>query len=342
MNQAVLISFAYIAAVIGAGFASGAEITAFFLRYGRESFFGLLLAGAFFGFFSYVLLTDCIKNKIHSFSDYLAYLMPAFWQRLTMSAVLAFMAVSLGAMSAAAGEILSFAMPCFFGGLLFSAVCAVILLLPVRGITWISGILGVVIVFGIMGSCFFVINFRTAQTYAQLAKITASAVSYSAYNSIAGGALLCSMSRFLKTKRQAICTAVLNGAGIFVLLLALWCTVGIYYGKVGLGEIPMLAIAGRMGRAFWRIYAVILFLAVLTTAVSNGFGIMEHLTGERKRAVLLPFACMVLLSAAGFSVIVDRLYRLCGYIALALPAFMIIKRVKKRKTTKMKANKTKS
>lgn len=341
MKKAVLISFAYIAAVIGAGFASGAEIAAFFLQYGRMSFFGLVLAGVFFGVFSYALLTDCIKNEIYDFSGYLAYLMPPFWRRFTDTAVFVFMAVSLGAMSAAAGEILSFALPAFGGCLIFSAVCALILTRPIGGLMRINGVLGAVIIFGIMGSCFFIINFRTVQTYSPLAKITASAVSYSAYNSIAGAVFLCGMSRFLKTRKQALCVAVLNGAGIFALLLALWCTVGIYYGKVGLGEIPMLSIAARQGRAFWRIYAVILFLAVLTTALSNGFGITENLSG-RKKAVWLPFACMVLLPAAGFSVIVDTLYRSCGYASLILPVFMVINKVKKRKTEKIKENKTKT
>lgn len=338
MKKSILISFAYIAAVIGAGFASGAEVVSFFLVYGKQSIIGLVLSGLFFGVFSYILLSDCVKNRICDFSDYLEYLMPPFWRKFTSSVVFVFMAVSLAAMSAAAGEIMSFKIPEFWGILIFSLVCALILRGSVGRLTYISGILGIIIAVGIVISCYYVINFRTVQTFSHIGKISISAVSYSAYNSIAAAVLLCSMSRFLKTKKQVLLTSLFNGIGVFVILAALWCVVGIYYGKVDLGEIPMLAIARRQNLNFSIIYGIILFLAVLTTAVSNGFGVTEYVKEviPGKNAILIPFVFMLFLSGMGFSVIVDVAYRICGYASVVMPVFMIINRVKKRKRKKTK------
>lgn len=331
MKKSILISFAYVAAVIGAGFASGAEIVSFFLVYGKESFIGLLLSALFFGVFSYILLADCIENNICDFSDYLKYLMPPFWQKFTSAVVFVFMAISLAAMSAAAGEIMSAKIPKVLGVLIFSLVCAICLLGTVRKLTILNGILGLIIAAGILASCYFVINFRTVQAYHRLTKITISAVSYSAYNSIAAAVLLCSMSSLLKTKKQAFMTSIFNGVGIFVILAALWCVVGIFYGKVDLGEIPMLSIAKRQN--FGVMYGMILFLAVFTTALSNGFGVTEYVKQilPGKNAVLIPLIFMLFLSGMGFSVIVDVAYRICGYASVVLPVFMAIKRVKQRK-----------
>ena len=108
-----------------------------------------------------------------------------------------------------------------------------------------------------------------------------------------------------------------------------------------MGEIPMLSIASRQGMLFYALYSIILFLAVLTTAISNGFGVMEYvkkITSEGG-AFLVIFCFMVFLSGIGFSRIVDKAYRICGYTSLILPVYMIINRVKRRKIKKIKGNK---
>lgn len=338
MKNIIIVSFAYIAAVIGAGFASGAEVVSFFLAYGKESFIGLVLSGLLFFMLSYLMLDTCVKHKISSFDEYLKFIMPPFWKRFTDVVVFIFMIISLAAMSAAAGEIFldAFGMPPLVGACLFSGGCVIILGMSLSKIADLSGALGIGIAVGIVTACLYIINFRFLESFENLGKVITSSVSYTAYNGVAAAVILCNMSRFLTDNKQALKTSAIIGAGLFVILLSLWCVVGIYYGKVKLGEIPMLFIAARQGRAFYVAYSIILFLAVFTTAISNGFGVMEYVKRKagRKTAIFIVLISMIFLARAGFSGIVDVAYRGCGYASLILPIFIVINRVKERKEKK--------
>lgn len=340
MKQTVIVAFSYIAAVIGAGFASGAEVVSFFLAYGKESVIGIVLSCVLFGVFSYIMLKDCVEYGISDFSEYLKFIMPDFFRRITNAVVFIFMSISLAAMSAAAGEILNdiFMLPVFYGVIIFSILCVFLLNFSVFGLTKINGILGIIIAMGLVLSCIYIINFRFLETFNSLTKITSSAISYTAYNQVAAAVILCSMSTLLRTKRQAVFASGLIGVGVFVILMALWCVVGIYYGKVDLGEIPMLSIASRQGRGFYIIYSIILFLAVLTTAISNGFGVIEYVKKITSKwgSLVIILVFMIFLSEMGFSRIVNIAYRLSGYASLIFPMFMIINKVKRRNKEKTK------
>lgn len=336
MRECIIIAFAYIAAVIGAGFASGAEVVSFFLVYGKESIWGLLVSGVLFGGFSYFVLRDCIEYGISDFSEYLKFIMPPFWKKISDFVVFVFMIITLAAMAAAAGGLLNdiFLLPEFLGAVLFSVVISVILNFSVSKLARLNAILGIIIAFGIVLSSIYVINFRFLETFNGWGKITASAIAYTTYNGVSSAVILCSMSRLLNTKKQAFKASILTGLGIFIILACLWCVVGIYYGKVDLGEIPMLAVAKRQGSVFYFMYSLILFFAVLTTAVSNGFGVAEYIKkiASSRITVLLVLVLMIFLSRIGFGVIVDVAYRICGYISLIIPLFIIINRVKRRKS----------
>lgn len=343
MKQSILISLAFIATVIGAGFASGAEIVSYFLVYGKVSFFGIILAGVLFSFFSYLVMSGCFYNNTYEFSEFAEKIMSPFWHKFIKTAVFISMVVCLGAMSAAAGEILN---SCFFinkaiGTAIFSVFCAILLCFPILYITKLNGVLGGVIGIGIIFCCWYILNYRFQETFNPLVRVSLSAVSYAAYNGMGATVILCSMSRFLKSKKEILTTALLNGAGITLLLVSLWCVVGIYYGKIPLGEIPMLVISARQGKMFFFGYALILFLSVLTTAISNGFGIVEFVGNTRlgKWGVAITLIVMLFLSKMGFYTIVNVVYRLCGYISLIFPTILMINFIKVRKIEKNKDNK---
>ena len=61
----------YVAAVIGAGFASGQEIISFFVKYGKYSIIGVLLSCVIFSVFAYAVLSVCVEKNIEAYSDYL-------------------------------------------------------------------------------------------------------------------------------------------------------------------------------------------------------------------------------------------------------------------------------
>lgn len=71
MLNVFLISYSVMAAIIGAGFASGQEILLYFACFGRYGIIGIGVTVIFFGIFSYAVLYACHKNKITDYDSFL-------------------------------------------------------------------------------------------------------------------------------------------------------------------------------------------------------------------------------------------------------------------------------
>ena len=79
----------------------------------------------------------------------------------------------------------------------------------------------------------------------------------------------------MQDRKEAALASVMSGVVLFVMMLLIWTVLEIYYGKINLGEIPMLTMALRQNKVFGAIYGTMLFFAVITTDVSNGFNVLD-------------------------------------------------------------------
>ncbi len=331
------VSGGYIAAVIGAGFASGQEIASFFVKYGRYSIIGVFIACVIFALFSYAVLGVCAEKKIYSYADFLSAVFGEKYGAKAVEAVtLVFAAASVCVMTACAGEIAFVVCGSqrILGAFIFTLICGMIFFTGGKNIMRINSVLGAVIIFGIIFSCLYILRYREHQTFANTASIALSGVAYAGYNLITAGALLSGMSSFLKDKREAAISSAASGFVLFVMITLIWGVLGIYYGKISLGEIPMLTMAFRQNKILGGFYAVMLAFAALTTGVSNGFGIIDILKRKisGKTASILIMATGFCLSGAGFSNLINAAYRACGYAGIVIVIFVLIftKRYKKR------------
>ena len=160
--------------------------------------------------------------------------------------------------------------------------------------------------------------------------MTVSSISYAGYNLITTGAILAGMSRFLQDRKEAALASVMSGVVLFVMMLLIWTVLEIYYGKINLGEIPMLTMALRQNKVFGAIYGTMLFFAVITTDVSNGFNVLDIASRKMGKNVVIFFMTViaVAMSGAGFSEIINTAYRLCGYGGLVLVFYVIYNFIK--------------
>lgn len=326
------VSSGYVAAVIGAGFASGQEIVSFFVKYGKYSIWGIVIACFIFSVFAYIVLSTCIENKIHTYTDFLNTCFKRKTRNLVEIMTLFFAVSSVCVMTACAGEmgavILGFKR--ISGACIFLLLCGIIFLLGSRRVMKINSALGAVIVFGMIFCCFYILRFREHQVFKNAAQITVSGTIYAGYNLITAGAILSGMSRFLKDKREAALSAFSSGFIIFLLITLIWGLLGIYHGKINLGEIPMLTVSFRQNALLGVLYCVMLFLAVLTTGISNGFGVID-IAGERmekKTVIFLMLFCAFCMSGTGFSRLINTVYRICGYAGIIFVFAVVVAKVK--------------
>lgn len=170
------------------------------------------------------------------------------------------------------------------------------------------------------------LRYREFHTASIPFKATASAFTYSGYNLISAAPLLSVLSHRLKCRRDALCSALIAGLAILLMLSLIFFLQGIYMNKIPLGELPMLTLAARQSHSFALIYGIILIFAIITTLVSSGGAmaqiIIPHQSGTRLYLVL---AGAYLLSGFSFSSLVNILYRICGIAGAVIVLMIAIK-----------------
>ena len=341
VSNIIAVSCGYAAAVIGAGFASGQEIVSFFVKYGRYSIIGILIACAIFSLFSCAVLCVCAEKHIYNYSDFLESIFPsAHVCGAVKMMTLVFAAAAVCVMTACAAEMgaATADVPRIFGAAVFTIVCGIVFFLGNRKIMKINSALGAVIVFGIIFTCLYILRFREHQTAAVEPSMIMSGITYAGYNLLTAGTILAGMSRNIRGKGEAVLCSAVSGFILFVMIALIWGVLSIYYGKINLGEIPMLTMALRQNKVLGAFYAVMLIFAVLTTAVSNGFGVIDilHEKTGRKTAVLILLLLSFCMSGAGFSTLINTAYRICGYVGMVIVFAVMVFSLRMLKNSKMK------
>ena len=320
----------YAAAVIGAGFASGQEIVSFFVRLGRFGIIGIAVACLFFSLFAAAILSRCVSEGIYSFTGLLTSVVPNKVLRRAIEAVIFLCAMStVCVMTSCAGEIGTqlYGVPQIMGAAAFSVICGMVFLMETRSMMGTNSLLGAVIITGIVFTCLYILRYREHQTMSLQLKSALSGLTYAGYNVVGTGAVLAGMSRFLRSKREAAVAAMVSGMVLFIMITLIWVVLSIYYGKINLGEIPMLTMAFRQGRVLGIFYGIMLAAAVITTGISSGYAVIDMLRCKMtaKNATNLTLLVSFCMSGAGFSTLIDLLYRLCGYIGSVAAVYIAIK-----------------
>jgi len=87
-------------------------------------------------------------------------------------------------------------------------------------------------------------------------------------------------------------------------------------------EMPLLSLAEKMGSFLYLGYILVLYFAIITTAIANYYAFTRRfslLLGFRYEfALLLGLLLILPLLPSGFSALVDRLYPLFGSLALII------------------------
>lgn len=344
MKKAFLLTSVYVASIVGAGFASGQEIVSFFVKYGKISILGILLSSIIFGLFAYCIINISHNIKCTNFDQYLFTILNRPIAIFVKLITFIFMICVFTAMLAGGGETFHtiFNIKKSIGMIIICALCLYVFVYDKKGMIAINGILGVVIVLGIVGVCVYILKYRELNVFASQFKDNwvLSSVSYVSYNILTAGIILVEMSSILKTKTQAKLVGIFSSFSMFVMMFCIWAVISIYNGKIPLGEIPMLTLASRQGNFIFYTYSIILFFAMITTAISSGYStikIMQNHTNLSHKFCALIIVCTgYFLGGCNFSFIVDVIYRICGYLGFIFMYSIIAYGIKSKTNDKLR------
>ena len=296
-------AWAIVGAVIGAGFASGREVAAFFSRYGVLSWLGVATAMAVIAWIGLGVMRSPG--------------VPDTWRdrwpgRVWQGMFIALLAATGGAMLAGAGEIAALTLPLrgsYWMGML-STLCLAWWLSERRltGLALISRVLTAclvaMMVLGLALPRLRGVWVEDAPAWAGLPASLLRGLCYGGFNVALASPVLDEAAGALSLREKRLCA--LRASLILGAVLALGNAVLLRHPALLGAPLPYVALMGLWGRWGMTLGALALYLAVLTTFVSCLRGLRALL--RRRWSVCLPIAVALL----GFTGAVDGLYPMLG------------------------------
>ncbi|SDG78464.1 YkvI family membrane protein [Desulfosporosinus hippei] len=325
----------YVGAVMGAGFASGQEIQQFFARFGYWGLVGVVLSSFLFSLLGWGMLDLQSRWKVTSYDGFFNYLLGprlGSWADILVSILLF---VGMLAMISGSGALFQeyFGFSRWLGILLTASVIALALWYRGEGVLWINSVL-------IPLKFIFCLGIATVATLLAgsggneptiilqnpiVSNWFISAILYVSFNVTLAMVVFASLGRDVQ-KAGARLGALLGGIALGLFALAIGVSLLSFPDILGL-EIPMVGIAGKLGDWPAFFYVVVLWLAMITAAVGNGFSLISRVVDSGRlnygRATLALFVLLLPLAGVRFSHIVQIVYPLFGYLGLVfLPVIM--------------------
>lgn len=332
VGRGLEVVWGYLGAVIGAGFASGQEIVQFFVAYGAVGMRGVILAGVLFAFFGSQVLA---MGRYWQTGGYQAILAQLFGSRLGSivdSLLSLFLFLGICTMFSASGAIFyeHLYLPAPVG--ILSAYAAVILLLlkDHQGLVSSYNLLVPVKILLLLSVAIYAVCSQESLYVGLVPELVTvpnkelwplASLLYVAYNFSLAMVILAEYNE-PSYRRTATLGALTGGLLLGLMALIMYQALLINMPEVMHYEVPMLYVAGRIGKGLKMIYLIVLWLGILTTALANTYGFAKRLasfSGLRYFSCLFLTATLAVpLAFQSFTRLVGIVYPLFGILGLAI------------------------
>lgn len=324
---AVRIAATIVGTVIGAGFASGQEIQHFFISRGG-GFAGVCLATVLFCAFGAGFLWMSRRIRAASYAEVLRHLAGPWVGGIMDALMTAFLLGITGVMLAGAGAAFeSLGWPAVWGIALTLAVSLAAVLNGVEGVMTVNVFVVPLMLAFSVGLGVWAVVFGQSAPAAGPQGVTAAglfaSVIYVSYNISMALPVIAPLGG-VAPERRAVTGGLAAGLMLGAMVLAVF--LAIQAGSASLHEVPMLDVAGKLGRPVQLFYGVVLWGEIMTTMVGNLFGLARRISGRSRlpypAAVLIATGLALIISRAGFARLVQVLYPVFGYICLIILALL--------------------
>jgi len=326
----IQVAATYMGAVIGAGFASGQELVQFFLKFREKGYWGLLIAGLLFALLGALSIWVVNKKDVTSYTQLMFSILGKRIGRIMELWLTVFLFAGLCIMLA--GSVAVFvehlSAPFWLGVLVTTACLLIALISGSRGVLIFNSCLMPVLIFVSILVSIMAIGGETLLTNEALQQVPdpkgmvggnwlVATFLYVSYNMVTGAVVLTSLSR---ETRESIFGGIIGGLLLGVLGFSITLAMDHYYPQVLAYEIPMLFISRHLHPILEFFYTLILWFAMLTTALANAFGLARRFSGiaSYNVAAVVVILLAVPFSRMGFAQLVSNLYPIFGYMGFII------------------------
>ncbi|OPJ63027.1 transporter [Clostridium oryzae] len=346
----------FIGTIVGAGLASGKEISNFFTYYGYKSFLGIALCGLLYILVYFFIIKITIKFNLKSYKQLIDLVSPdAVGQFISLVTSL-FLIGGAAIIMAGSGAILNqyFGISKWIGISLMILFTIIVLLKDTNGLIEINSFIVPSLIIVLSTIFLLYIKFNSANINLMYLKgmetskafWPVSTILYAAFNILSSSGVLIPLAMKFNDKKTmfwgiAVGAIVLSFLCIAINLMLLLNVPNIYHY-----EIPLLFICKRFGRSFQFILLCIIWLEMFSTEISDIYSLgktLENISFSRhsynkqlkyvhnfiaslnyKKSIFIIILIALPISQIGFSKLIKLLYPSFGVISIFFIAKCII------------------
>lgn len=338
----IKIAGAYVAWVMGSGFATGQEILQFFTSYGYTSMIlvGMNLLG--FLLIGPMILQAGFENGEEShFQYFCGKRLGTFYDWFLPVSMFAGMVILISGSGATLQEY--YGLNHYVGALIMAAAALTAYIAGFQRFIRVVSFIGPVIIafVVIIGTVTLVrdwdglalVNDYPAEMEAKQPVPFAwlSGLLYISYNLCGGSKYYSALGRSANTAKEALWGAVIGTIALMAAILLMNCAMLTDIGHTAVQDVPTLFLTRKISYSLGAVFSIILIMGIFSSCSAMLWTVSERFVkqGTRKSYLFAAGVCVAafLLGLLPFAQLVGKIYTVLGYIGLLFAACVIYKRV---------------
>ena len=323
-----------IGTLVGAGFASGKEIYLFFSQYGKEGLVGIILTVVMIYLTIYYTIVITKRFNINNNMEFIKVISKNIIIRnILRNTIIIFLIISFWVMCAGIATFFKekLEIPIIISLVINSIIVYCLLEKNIEGImnfniVVVPVMILIIIIIATNKYQLIKINEINTELNRNLGAII-KAILYTSYNSITLIPIVISISSKVKNKKNSRIITFITSIIILILLLVIYKILIFSPIDIKNKELPILSIVENFSKKQTILYSIVIVIAMLTSAISALFGVIENIKSKKKHKNIIIFLCLlsIPISYIGFSNLIEIVYPVFGIIGI-IEVILILKR----------------
>lgn len=352
MDLKMVFSFAgaFIAFLIGSGFATGQEVLQYFSSYGFKGLLGVLTVSLLFFYVGSSFMSVGQKHKFENGNEIYKYYcgdkIGTFFDYYSIAFIYMSFIVMIGGAGAAINQ--QYGLPVFMGGIIMGLIAGATVIFGLSNIVDVISKIGPAIVLltlalGILAIARNPEGLRNANTIlSEVEVLKASknwffaALSYVGFCMIWLAGFLASMGSTSKSKKESVWGIFFGTLGFGLALATIVLGILANIKELEGSMVPTLVLAEGISRILAVIFSFIVIAGIYTTSVPLLWQVIARFAEEKTKkfktlTITLAAIGVVIGISIPFDKLVNKIYVINGYIGIILIGFMIFRSIKDKK-----------
>lgn len=306
----------------------GQEIYVFFFKYGIKGIWGLLICNAIIGYSIYKTLKIVNENEINDYEDFINIITNYKFSKINkyINVIInTFLLFSFFIMVSGFGSFFEqeFKINRIIGSTILAIIAFILFVGNIKMIVKINDkivpiLIGVIVLVGLFNLSKININeIHYIDTDKSNFYWIIDAIVYASYNILLIIPCLINLKVYLKNKKQIKWTSIITTIVLLIISLLVYFLLlkNTSYNSI---EMPLLYVIKNNYNFFSIIFGIILLIAIFTTAISIGMGLIKNISNKNNIVKISFTICFFSIMVANFkfSTLVKFIYPFMGYVGL--------------------------